>query len=220
MGRCWKRRRRQGSGPESSPYQGGASRGAGAHCVGLWARYSHRTSMGWGMPVCKSVTLAIVALMCSTAPTVTHRIAFAQAGSTGGTIGKTDKSVSGGEEALPGHQHAKPKTWERDRPATPRAGSITGNWIWHGKCADDSEWAGTFDLEQHNDGTVTGTCSAVRETCSSVAGHVTANKAMLNVGWAYSTGTLEFTISEGRQRMSGWEMGRYHGRCTYEARRS
>jgi hypothetical protein len=28
-------------------------------------------------------------------------LAFAQAGSTGGTIGKTDKSVSGGEEQTP-----------------------------------------------------------------------------------------------------------------------
>lgn len=43
--------------------------------------------------------------------------AFAQAGSTGGTIGKTDKSVSGGEEEI------SPR---RDKTKTPRAGPHRG----------------------------------------------------------------------------------------------
>src|SRR5262245_58205846 len=37
-----------------------------------------------------------VALVCVAALIASERLAFAQAGSTGGTIGKTDKSVSGG----------------------------------------------------------------------------------------------------------------------------
>jgi hypothetical protein len=44
----------------------------------------------------KSIAIAVV---CSLAALVgVDQTAFAQAGSTGGTLGKTDKSVSGGDE--------------------------------------------------------------------------------------------------------------------------
>jgi len=176
----------------------------------------------WGSPVMhhSGHRISIAVACCLAALVAADGLAFAQAGSTGGTIGKTDKSDSGGDEAAPDHQRAKPKTPERDRPAGPRAVSIAGKWVWHGKCADDSEWAGTFDLEQHNDGTVSGSCSVTRESCSSVSGQVTANKATLAVGWQYSTGNLEFTIAGGGHSMSGWEITRGHGRCAYQARRS
>jgi hypothetical protein len=39
------------------------------------------------------ITLGIVAISCLIALLATDRIAFAQAGSTGGRIGKTDKSA-------------------------------------------------------------------------------------------------------------------------------
>jgi SH3-like domain-containing protein len=46
----------------------------------------------------KSVTLGVVAILCGMAAVRSiDRIALGQAGSTGGTIGKTDKSVSGGD---------------------------------------------------------------------------------------------------------------------------
>jgi hypothetical protein len=45
------------------------------------------------------MTKLIVAVVCSLAALfAADRIAFAQAGSIGGTVGKTDKSASGGEE--------------------------------------------------------------------------------------------------------------------------
>jgi hypothetical protein len=54
-------------------------------------------------------------------------LAFAQAGSTGGTIGKTDKSISGGEDADRPRSVSHPKQKElkarHDRPERARAAS-------------------------------------------------------------------------------------------------
>jgi hypothetical protein len=54
----------------------------------------------------KPVTLGIVGIICLIALLCTDRTAFAQAGSTGGTLGKTDKSASGGEEQAAPLRHA------------------------------------------------------------------------------------------------------------------
>lgn len=57
---------------------------------------------------------------------------FAQAGSVGGTIGKTDKSVSGGGQA----PSARPEPKSRKSSAAPRnaetslCGKLPGNWSW------------------------------------------------------------------------------------------
>ena len=48
-------------------------------------------------------------------------LAFAQAGSTGGTIGKTDKSASGGEEQ---QQTRKPTT-------SSSCSGLSGSWVWY-----------------------------------------------------------------------------------------
>jgi hypothetical protein len=62
----------------------------------------------------KPVTLRVVTISCLIALFVTDRVAFAQAGSVGGTIGKTDKSASGGDEgnspALPARHRQKRNT--------------------------------------------------------------------------------------------------------------
>jgi hypothetical protein len=46
----------------------------------------------------KPVTLGIVGISCLFALLAADQTALAQAGSTGGTLGKTDKSASGGEQ--------------------------------------------------------------------------------------------------------------------------
>jgi hypothetical protein len=97
--------------------------------------------------------------LCSIAALLsTDTTLLAQAGSIGGTLGKTDKSASGGEEPQGDKKAAEGGV------ATKHAVTIAGKWIWHGKCADDSEWAGTFDLDQRSDGTVSGTCSITRQS--------------------------------------------------------
>jgi len=58
---------------------------------------------------------------------------FAQAGSTGGTIGKQDKSVSGGDEAV--RPHAAPRSKRSATPNVASSGSscsrIVGRWTWY-----------------------------------------------------------------------------------------
>ena len=49
----------------------------------------------------KPVTLGIIAISCLIALLANGRVALAQAGSIGGTVGKTDKSASGGEASEP-----------------------------------------------------------------------------------------------------------------------
>jgi hypothetical protein len=68
--------------------------------------------------VSKTVLRTSIAILCGLAGLVAaDRIVFGQAGSTGGTLGKTDKSSSGGDEAVrprkPTNQAAGgPKTFE------------------------------------------------------------------------------------------------------------
>jgi hypothetical protein len=67
---------------------------------------------------------------------VADRIAFAQAGSTGGTIGKTDKSISGSEETPVSRRNAPPAkpapAFSSSRPtgAANSCTAIVGTWQW------------------------------------------------------------------------------------------
>jgi hypothetical protein len=70
----------------------------------------------------------VVALIVCAAPSTLH----AQAGSIGGTIGKTDKSVSGGDETQPPSQEPQQRRQgARQKPqlvATGGCGNIAGEW--------------------------------------------------------------------------------------------
>jgi hypothetical protein len=172
----------------------------------------------WGANA-MSKSIAIAVAYCLAALVATDKVAFAQAGSTGGTIGKTDKSVSGGEEATPSYRRARPGSLVSRPSQEPGSAvaSISGKWIWSAKCADDVNWNGTFDFDQKADGTVGGSCTGTPSACHSVSGHIVANRLTLTIGWDYSTGTLDLTV--GNRGMAGSENSRWHGRCTYSARR-
>jgi hypothetical protein len=75
--------------------------------------------------------------------------AFAQAGSTGGSIGKRDKSVSGVEDAPISRAPPAPSR-RRARPASePKASaSVGGHWRWSCDCASGNSFQGTFNFEQ------------------------------------------------------------------------
>jgi hypothetical protein len=61
----------------------------------------------------KSVVAATgIAVLAAIAVTATSKASFAQAGSTGGTIGKQDKSISGGQET-----HSLRRDTRPDKPA-------------------------------------------------------------------------------------------------------
>ena len=76
---------------------------------------------------------------------------FAQAGSTGGSVGKTDKSVSGSSDT--NEQQARPASRQ---PPTPRAtASLSGRWEWDAGCPD-KHYFGDFQLTEHPGGQLTG----------------------------------------------------------------
>ena len=71
---------------------------------------------------------------------------LAQAGSTGGSIGKQDKSISGGEDAAPVRRPAKAAKPRDTGSRSPRSASIAGIWRW---------WADCEKNVRHFEGTIT-----------------------------------------------------------------
>jgi hypothetical protein len=157
-----------------------------------------------------------VVLVCSlTALIATDRIVFGQAGSTGGTVGKQDKSISGGEEP---HQRAKAKPRGSAIGEMPTR-SISGKWAWTAKCDDASDWAGTFELMQSSDGAITGS-AAGNDGSGSMSGQLVANKLIVTRSYAMHSNQIVFTLAAGGRSMQGSESSRSHGMCRYHAERS
>jgi hypothetical protein len=153
-------------------------------------------------------------LLCATLLIAATGTAFAQAGSTGGSLGNTDKSISGEREqpreALPSRKREKPKR-------APTAVSMNGNWVWSAKCDDGSTWAGTFDLVQSADGTVSGAASG-NDGSGSLSGHLQGN-TMIGTR-SYSTHSNSIVITVSGAGLHGVEPSATHGTCRYDAKRS
>jgi hypothetical protein len=88
------------------------------------------------------MTKAIVPICLLATMLVSGRGAFAQAGSVGGTIGKTDKSVSGSEEEA-GGPRPSPKPGQ-SRPVTARSRNVAINLAGRWSCND----GGTYTIRQ------------------------------------------------------------------------
>jgi len=113
----------------------------------------------------KSIALAIVC--CLATFVAADGQAFAQAGSTGGTIGKTDKSASGGENST--------RPSNRSRPTTASGCSVAGAWLW--------KWQGqTTVVTLNGDGTATAT--------NANSGSWTCTGRTVVIHWIASTDTL------------------------------
>lgn len=95
---------------------------------------------------------------------LTSVAAFAQAGSTGGTLGNTDKSISGSgreDQEAPsrpkgeGHQS---RSREKDGRAAsaPPVVSVAGRWNWTADC-QSGHYNGAFTLSEPSGGQFTGT---------------------------------------------------------------
>src|ERR1022692_1919754 len=92
-------------------------------------------------------------------------LAFGQAGSTGGTIGRQDKSISGGESAAEPHTPTKSRS-KGQRPIGRGTSdqssevSVAGRWHWIADC-NNGHWEGEFDLAEtsrgHFNGSFAGT---------------------------------------------------------------
>lgn len=88
------------------------------------------------------------------------RMALAQAGSTGGTLGQTDKSAGGNREAveptMPPHA-VHPKKSDAAPGSGPQAAvSVAGRWKWTADC-QSGHWVGGFQITQDTKGEFNGT---------------------------------------------------------------
>lgn len=88
-------------------------------------------------------------------------LALGQAGSTGGTLGKTGKSMSGEESPPAQETRTKPpaKRGNTDAPDQPAGVSVAGRWRWDADCTV-GHWQGEFDLTETSRGHFNGSFAA------------------------------------------------------------
>jgi hypothetical protein len=97
---------------------------------------------------------------------------FGQAGSTGGTIGKTDKSISGGEEQTeprrgPSESKSPPRgDVAKEKPTDSSCQKIVGRWAWH-------YWTGTTETVFSRGGTGQNTPTGLTNTWTCADGIAT-----------------------------------------------
>jgi hypothetical protein len=132
--------------------------------------------------------IGIVTLAVSIPAIATASSALAQAGSIGGTIGKQDKSISGGEEPDRPRAAPLPKRSGANAHETSSGRScnrIVGTWSWY---------LGVSDVVFHKDGTGLHPASGATAKWSCVSGDA------VNVVWSHQ-GTLRtdhMTLSQDR----------------------
>lgn len=142
--------------------------------------------------------------------------AFAQAGSTGGTIGKTDKSVSGGEST------AEPRTPTNsrskgqrpiDRGASGQSSgvSVAGPWHWIADC-NNGHWEGQFDLVETSQGEFKGSFQDVGTISD---GHINGTSVTFTRTWAFGIQYWRGQLAAGR--IKGTLSG--SSTCSWEATR-
>jgi hypothetical protein len=139
--------------------------------------------------------------------------AFAQGGSTGGTLGKADKSVSGSREE-PRQASTHPM---REKPKRATGVSISGKWVWTQKCDDGSEFSGSFNLIQNYDGTVSGSVTG-KDGSGSISGRLGGNKIIGSRTYAEHDTHIVLIFSGGG--MNATENSKTHGTCRYQAQRA
>jgi hypothetical protein len=88
-------------------------------------------------------------------------VAQIQPGSAGGAIGKTDKSISGEDNAAELHPstHARarsPRPVERGASGQSSAVSLAGRWRWDADCSPNGLWLGQFDIVETSRGQFSG----------------------------------------------------------------
>jgi len=108
---------------------------------------------------CKSLGIAMLGTLL--AAFAGYSSTLAQSGSTGGTIGDTNKTLSGERTTEP-RTPARPRS-KSDRPAEsggrvavqPPKVSLTGRWSWSGDC-NSGHFDGEFDLTETSPGHFSG----------------------------------------------------------------
>ena len=145
--------------------------------------------------------------------------ALAQAGSTGGTIGKQDKSISGGAEldAPRAAPHEKrPAANTRETPSRASKNSIIGRWQWHAQCSNGTTWEAAFVATAADKETVA--LDFIGAGGGTGTGLVTGNRVRLLRSFAVYTQTWTATLSGGN-RMNGEITSSEGGHCSFQASR-
>lgn len=161
----------------------------------------------------KPLLAILIFLACSS-------LAFGQAGSTGGTIGKTDKSVSGGEAAPETQTQTKSRSKgqqpaDRGRSDRPSVVSVAGRWRWIADCPD-RRWEGEFDLSETSPGHISGSFAATSwyDIGTITGDHINASSITftrnMSVATQYWTGRLAAGRIKGTISSGG-------GTCSWEA---
>ena len=125
----------------------------------LFDGYDTAANSGGSMMQRASFGIALIAI--SHFAFATASSALAQAGSTGGTIGKQNKSISGGVNAEPRSAAPPPKrpaTKAQDTSSDHSCNRVVGNWTWYlGQTETVFNRGGTA----RNSGGVTGTLTCI-----------------------------------------------------------
>ena len=160
---------------------------------------------------CRMGRLIGLATLSALIAAAQQQVAFAQAGSTGGVIGKQDKSISGGEEA---NQPRIPTKRSAERGASDRSSevSVVGRWNWSADCTS-GHWHGQFDLIETSHGRFNGSFEP-NGTISD--GHMNGTSVTFTRTWVTFTqywigrlvgGRLKGTLSDGNGNCS-WQASR------------
>lgn len=133
-----------------------------------------------------------------------------QPGSIGGSIGKTDKSISGGESAAEPRPSTKRRI-ERGASDSSSGVSVAGRWGWIADCTS-GHWQGQFDLTEISRGQFNGSFDPIGTISN---GRVNGTSVTFTRTWV--TGTQYWTgqLAAGRLKdtLSGNE------RCSWQASR-
>jgi hypothetical protein len=108
----------------------------------------------------KSIAIAVVS--CLAILVAADGNAFAQAGSTGGTLGKTDKSASGGEEQ--GKQTGERRRTGTERSKVSSCHGIVGTWAFHTVTGIETVFRQDGSGSQTNGATGTWSCTGATAT--------------------------------------------------------
>ena len=146
--------------------------------------------------------------------------ALAQAGSTGGTIGKQDKSISGGAEAdepRAARPAKRPSANPREKSSGASKNSLIGRWQWHAQCKNGTTWEAVFVATAADNETVA--LDFIGAGGGTGTGFVTGNRVRLLRTFAVFTQTWTATLSGGNRMNGAIASSEGGGGCSFQASR-
>ena len=163
----------------------------------------------------RHATIGVALLALSQLVSANASSAFAQGGSTGGTIGNEDKSISGSR--LPAAPPAKrPAADTRETPSGASKNSLIGRWRWHAQCDNGTAWDAAFVATLAANETVA--LDFIGAGGGTGTGLVTGNRVRLQRTYIGANQTWTATLSGGN-RMSGTITSSVGGHCAFQASR-